>query len=89
MTCNLSQIRKQLDDMQMLVDAHVACHKNDGAKLLDRCPKEAIEIIIEQTKQACIYAVEKCDFDFINRLNGTTDTCVQLDDAVEAIRNVK
>ena len=57
MTCNLSQIRKQLDDMQMIVDAHVEFHKNDKPELLDKYPKEAIEMAIRETKNALIDAI--------------------------------
>ena len=56
MTCNLQQIRKQLADMQMLVDAHVECHKND--RRVD-CSKEDIKVIIKETKDAVLKNVIK------------------------------
>lgn len=40
--------------MQKLMEAYQACHKQgDKREMLDKCPKEAIEIIIADTKQAC------------------------------------
>ena len=50
MTCNISEIRKQLADMQALMEAHEKRHKETVST---KCTKEDIKLIISETKAAC------------------------------------
>ena len=55
MSCNLSKLRKQLDEMQTIMDSYNRCHEDDDKTTFASYEK----VIIERTKQKCIEAVEK------------------------------
>ena len=51
-------------------------------------PKEA-QHAIDVIKLACIDAVTKCDYSWIDGDGGGKETMIGLDDAIETIKNVK
>lgn len=64
MTCNLSQIRKQLDDLQKLMEA-----QQERNKPVKDSHKKAIEIAIRETKAESIEIAKGCLVDPPNCLN--------------------
>lgn len=81
MGCNLTELRKQMDAMQELLDTYEHCHVDSVT------PEE--KAIVEKTKAKCVEAIKKCDYEFAIKIAGANKTCVGLYDAIKAITDVE